>query len=301
MKRLLSLFRKRPPTVSKDYSVYTLEFDRIVDAGDLDTVLGKLPGKARIAERESWDLFRDGLQTWRTRADLAALDTSDRVRKSATGLADTAVAVLVDHSGSMKGQRILLAAAATEISHDFLVNLGCAVEILGFTTVSWRGGRPRQRWLRRGKPANPGRLCELLHVVYRQAGDPVAKSLTPMLRPGLLKENVDGEAVLWAASRLRALPQRRKLLLIVSDGAPVDDATLAANDLGYLDRHLRTVVDEIEASGDIELLALRIGEEFAPYYSRSATVRTPEDLGLAMLALLEGALTSEPTSPNASN
>jgi cobaltochelatase CobT len=299
MRRLLDLLRKQAPAPTEAYAVYTREYDRIVEAEKLDTVLGAPSAADRMATKDSWDLFYNSLQVWRTRVDLAALEMAERVRRVARDLPDTAIAILVDHSGSMKGQRILLAAAATDISYDFLVQLGCTVEVLGFTTVSWRGGRPREAWLRRGRRLVPGRLCELLHIVYRKAGDRVAASLAPMLRSGLLKENVDGEALLWAASRLRALPQRRKLLLIISDGAPVDDATLSANDLGYLDRHLIAVINEIEASEDVELAALGVGYDVGRYYAQAATVQTPEDLGLVMLNLLERQLTRAPISPTA--
>lgn len=301
MRRLLDLFRGRTPEPPKPYTVYTRDFDQIIDAKDLDGVLGRPSAADRAVAKESWDLFHQGLQAWRTSADLAALNAVERVRKAAIDPANTAIVILVDHSGSMKGQRMLLAAAATDVGHDFLVQLGCAVEVLGFTTVSWHGGRSRKRWFRRGRPKSPGRLCDLLHIVYRRAGDSVAAPLTPMLRPGLLKENVDGEALLWAAERLRALPQRRKLLLVVSDGAPVDDATLAANDLGYLDRHLQAVVSQLEASLDMELAALGIGHDVERYYARTATVKTPEDLGLTMVSLLERLLIEEPISPNASD
>jgi cobaltochelatase CobT len=196
---------------------------------------------------------------------------------------------------------VLLAAAAADVAHDFLTLLGCSVEVLGFTTASWRGGQSRQRWLRRFRPRAPGRLCDLLHVVYRSAEDPVAASLTPMLRPGLLKENVDGEALLWAASRLRSASRARRVLLVMSDGAPVDDSTLSANDLSYLDRHLKSVVAELEASDDVRLAALGIGYDVSRYYSCFATVRTPEDLGVAMVGLLERTLLSEATSPSASD
>ncbi|WP_184718157.1 cobalamin biosynthesis protein CobT [Caulobacter sp.] len=301
MKSLLRLFRKREPDHSQGYRVYTHDYDKIIDAKDLDSVLGPLSDAAKASAWESWDLLGQGLQVWRTSADLAALNAGARVRGTVAGLADTAIAVLVDHSGSMKGRRILLAAAATEISYDFLTSLGCVVEVLGFTTVSWKGGRSRKRWLGRGRwPRAPGRLCDLLHVVYRRAGDPAA-SLAPMLRPGLLKENVDGEALAWAASRLRALPQRRKILLVVSDGAPVDDSTLLANDLGYLDRNLCETIADLEAASDIELAAMGVDYDVSRYYPRAAVVQTPDDLGLEMISLLESLLTSAPTSPNVSD
>ena len=161
--------------------------------------------------------------------------------------------------------------------------------MLGFTTVGWQGGRSRRRWLRSGRPWDPGRLCDLLHIVYQSSGAQSRGSAggywKPILRPDLLKENVDGEALEWAASRLRANSRKRKLLLVISDGAPVDDATLSANDLNILDRHLKQVARDLEASPDIDLAAIGIGIEFdlSRFYSNFSTVKTVEDLGGAVV------------------
>jgi cobaltochelatase CobT len=210
-------------------------------------------------------------------------------------LADTAVSILVDQSGSMRGQSMLLAAASCDIAQDFLAHLGIAVEVLGFTTVRWRGGRSRERWTRSGRPPAPGRLCDLLHIIYRHAGDARASTgswaFRTMLRPDLPKENVDGEAVSWAVSRLRSRPQTRKLLVVLSDGAPVDDSTLAANDFGYLDRHLREVVHAIEDAGDVRMVSVGIGFDPSRYYAASSVVTTSEDLGKSLIGALEAALT----------
>jgi cobaltochelatase CobT len=186
---------------------------------------------------------------------------------------------------------MILAAAATDVACDFLVHLGVSVEVLGFTTVRWKGGKSREKWLRAGRPAHPGRLCDLLHVVYRTidaTGSGVGGwSFRPMLRPDLPKENVDGEAVEWAASRLRSRPNAHKILLVVSDGAPVDDSTLSANDLYILDHHLRTVIGELEESKDIRVAAVGIGFDVGRYYATSTTVATAGDLGAAIVGLLE--------------
>lgn len=203
------------------------------------------------------------------------------------------VALLLDQSGSMRGQSMLLAAAA-DVSQDFLAHLGCRVEILGFTTVSWHGGRARRRWAWRFKPRLPGRLCELLHIIYRNADDQKAStgswSFRSMLRPDLPKENVDSEALEWAAARLRARPEGRKIIVVVSDGAPVDDATLLANDPEFLDRHLRAVIRGIAEAGDIELAAVGIGFDVSRYYARSAVIQTAEDLGTALIGVLRETL-----------
>jgi cobaltochelatase CobT len=195
----------------------------------------------------------------------------------------------------MRGQKILLAAAALDIAGDFLVHLGASVEILGFTTVGWKGGKSRLRWLEMKKPPNPGRLCDLLHIVYRVPVDsgavPKQFDLSQMLRPGLLRENVDGEAVEWAASRLRARSRPYKLLLVISDGAPVDDSTLLANHPNILDRHLRQIVCDLEAGTEIRTAAIGIGFDVSRFYSTAITVSTPDDLGTGMIDLLEGLIT----------
>jgi len=278
--------------------VYTRDFDRFVRAGELSTILGPPTPEVAAGWEEAWSAFSGALQGWKTKHQLEALEASTRLRAALTDAerADTVVSILIDHSGSMKGQGILLAAAAADVAQNFLSQLGAAVEVLGFTTIGWRGGQSRARWRRRGKPANPGRLCDLLHIVYRSAEDTRASAagwnFRPMLRPDLLKENVDGEAIEWAAGRLRACPQGRKILLVVSDGAPVDDATLAANGPHFMVDQLHDVIAQLEAAGDITLAAIGIGieAERRSEYPHQATVATPEDLGTAMLQMLEAVL-----------
>ncbi len=209
-------------------------------------------------------------------------------------LADTTVTSLVDQSGSMRGQSMLLAAASCDVAQDYIAHLGIRVEILGFTTVRWQGGKSRARWLRKGRPPQPGRLGDLLHIIYRRADDTRASTggpaFNPMLRPDLPKENVDGEALLWAVSRLRSRRESRKLLVVLSDGAPVDDATFLANDLGYLDRHLRAVIQAIEAAGDVRIVSIGIGFDTSRTYSTPTMITTPGDLGKTLIAALEAAI-----------
>ncbi|WP_158595970.1 cobaltochelatase CobT-related protein [Oleomonas cavernae] len=164
--------------------------------------------------------------------------------------------------------------------------------MLGFTTLSWRGGKSRARWLWTRRPSQPGRLCDLLHIIHRSSDTQLhfGSSFRLMLRPNLLKENVDGEAIEWAVDRLRACPKTRKILVVISDGAPVDDSTLASNDLEILDRHLRQTVSTVEASTDIKIAALGISFDVSRYYATCTTIRTPEDLGTAMIGLLEQVL-----------
>lgn len=281
------------PAEPPPYSVYTRDFDRTVEASQLDDIIGPLPRKHRKAHEEAWDAFSNALEGWRTKANLLALESSGRIRAALDDedRADTIITLLIDQSGSMRGQKMLMAAATADVSQQFVALLGCKVEVLGFTTSSWRGGFSRQRWNRRFRPRNPGRLCDLLHIVYRWSGNARASTgswdFKPMLRPDLPKENVDGEAIEWAAMRLRAHPEHRKILLVLSDGAPVDDSTLAANDLGILRRHLVDVIAEIEENGDIEIAAIGIEHEIEDFYPTSATVNTPNDLGPATIEMIE--------------
>lgn len=282
------------------YHVYTRAFDRVVTADQLDRVLGQLTAEKTSALEKAWDIFETGLMDWKMRVQLDALAASERLRRVTTDdeRADTVIALLLDQSGSMRGQLMLLAAAATDIAQDFLAHLGCRVEILGFTTVSWRGGYPRQFWRWWFRPKAPGRLCELLHIIYRSADEDRASrlgwKLRPMLRPDLPKENIDGEALMWASERLTLRPEKRKIIVVISDGAPVDDSTLDANGPDILIDHLREVIADIDAKGDIELLALGIGFDVARFYAASTTIKTAEDLGAGLLKLLEHALSTRP-------
>jgi cobaltochelatase CobT len=289
-----------PAQSSPDYRVFTRDYDRVVGARELDSVLGPLEDSANAALGESWTAFGEALQGWRTKIAIEALEASGWIRSAsgAAELANTSVTLLIDQSGSMRGQNMLLAAATGDIAADFLHRLGCKVEVLGFTTVGWHGGQSRKRWRSMGEPPSPGRLCDLLHIIYVTPNDPGhgtgSWAFRSMLRPDLPKENVDGEALTWAASRLRVQRSKRKILVVISDGAPVDDATLAANDPGILDRHLKEVIADLQESQDIELAALGISFDVGRYYSRSATVATPSDLGAALITLLESLL-SDPT------
>ena len=279
-------------TDTDDYRVFTRSFDRVVTSAELDLVLGPLSPSHNAALEEAWAAFQTGLMAWRTKAHLMALDATERLRQCTTHeeRADTVVSLLVDQSGSMRGQSMLLAAAAADIAQNFLGHLGCKVEVLGFTTVLWHGGRARRRWRWRLRPRRPGRLCELLHVIYRSADDNRASTggwaFRAMLRPDLPKENVDGEAILWAASRLRFRPEKRKSS-VISDGAAVDDFTLLANDPDILERHLLDVVRALTAEQDVELLALGIGFDVSRYYPTSSEIQTADDLGTALIGLLE--------------
>jgi cobaltochelatase CobT len=202
-----------------------------------------------------------------------------------TDFRDTVVTLLLDNSGSMRGRPITVAATCADILARTLERCGVKVEILGFTTRAWKGGQSREAWLAANKPVNPGRLNDLRHIIYKSADAPwrrARKNLGLMMREGLLKENIDGEALDWAHKRLLARPESRKILMMISDGAPVDDSTLSVNPGNYLERHLRHIIGEIENRSPVELIAIGIGHDVTRYYRRAVTIVDAEELGGAM-------------------
>ncbi|MFL5209141.1 MAG: cobaltochelatase CobT-related protein, partial [Microvirga sp.] len=214
---------------------------------------------------------------------------------------DTVVTLLIDNSGSMRGRPITVAATCADILARTLERCGVRVEILGFTTRAWKGGQARETWLQSGKPANPGRLNDLRHIVYKSADAPwrrARRTLGLMMREGLLKENIDGEALLWAHNRLIARPEQRKILMMISDGAPVDDSTLSVNPGNYLERHLRAVIELIETRSPVELLAIGIGHDVTRYYRRAVTIVDAEELAGAMTEQLASLFGEESARDN---
>ena len=195
---------------------------------------------------------------------------------------DTVVSLLIDNSGSMRGRPITVAALSADILARTLERCGVKVEILGFTTTQWKGGRSRALWMEKGKPQNPGRLNDLRHIIYKDADTPwrrARRTLALMLKEGILKENIDGEALLWAHHRLMMRPEQRRILMVISDGAPVDDSTLSVNPGTFLERHLRHVISGIESGRAVDLLAIGIGHDVTRYYRRAVTITEPEELG----------------------
>jgi len=216
-----------------------------------------------------------------------------------TEFRDTVVTLLIDNSGSMRGRPITVAAMSADILARTLERCGVKVEILGFTTRAWKGGQSRERWLADGKPGHPGRLNDLRHIVYKSADAPwrrARKHLGLMLREGILKENIDGEALLWAHQRLLGRPEQRRILMVISDGVPVDDSTLSVNPGNYLERHLRDVIDWIETYSPVQLLAIGIGHDVTRYYRRAVTIVDAEQLGSTMTEKL-AELFDEPNRP----
>ena len=206
-------------------------------------------------------------------------------REKDTDFRDTVVTLLLDNSGSMRGRPITVAATCADILARTLERCGVKVEILGFTTKAWKGGQSRETWIADGKRPNPGRLNDIRHIIYKAADAPwrrARRNLGLMMREGLLKENIDGEALDWAHRRLLARPEQRRILMMISDGAPVDDSTLSVNPGNYLERHLRHVIQEIETKSPVELIAIGIGHDVTRYYRRAVTIVDAEELGGAM-------------------
>ncbi len=298
------------------YRVYTTAFDEIIDADDLcspvelgrlrhqlDQQLTRFQGMiGRMANRLQRRLLAQQTRSWEFDLEEGILDTARLTRvvvnpeqaltykmESDIDFRDTVVTLLIDNSGSMRGRPIAVAAMCADILVRTLERCGVKVEILGFTTRSWKGGQSREQWLREGKHPNPGRLNDLRHIIYKAADSPwrrSRRSLGLMLREGLLKENIDGEAILWAHQRVLARQEQRRILMVISDGAPVDDSTLSSNSGNYLEQHLRQVIEWIEQRSPVELLAIGIGHDVTRYYRRAVTISDPEQLGGVMLSEL---------------
>jgi cobaltochelatase CobT len=265
----------------------------------LDKELRALSGVvARLANRLQRRLLAQQNRAWDFDLEEGALDAARLTRiitdpmhplsfkhERDTDFRDTVVTLLLDNSGSMRGRPIMVAACCADILARTLERCGVKVEILGFTTRAWKGGQAREGWLAAGKPANPGRLNDLRHIIYKKADAPwrrAKRNLALMMREGLLKENIDGEALAWAHNRLLGRPEQRRILMMISDGAPVDDSTLSVNSGSYLELHLRQVIEEIETRSPIELIAIGIGHDVTRYYRRAVTITDPSELAGAM-------------------
>jgi cobaltochelatase CobT len=295
-----------------EYHAFAPKFDEVIAAEDLcdhdelerlrsylDKQLAHLQGiVARLANRLQRRLMAQQNRAWEFDLEEGILDPARLSRvvtdpyhplsfmheKEAT-FRDTVVTLLLDNSGSMRGRPITVAATCADILARTLERCGVKVEILGFTTRAWKGGQSREAWLAAGKPANPGRLNDLRHIIYKSADAPwrrARKNLGLMMREGLLKENIDGEALDWAHKRLLGRPEQRKILMMISDGAPVDDSTLSVNPGNYLERHLRHIIEEIETRSPVELIAIGIGHDVTRYYRRAVTIVDAEELGGAI-------------------
>ena len=299
-----------PP--ENDYKVFTPRFDEVTrpedlcDSNELDRLRAYLDKQlvhlqgavSRLANRLQRRLMAQQNRGWDFDMEEGVLDTARLTRvvtdpmqplafkvERDTTFRDTVVTLLIDNSGSMRGRPITVAAACADILARTLERCGVKVEILGFTTKAWKGGQSREAWLAAGKPPQPGRLNDLRHIVYKAADAPwrrARRNLGLMMREGLLKENIDGEALDWAHQRLLARPENRKILMMISDGAPVDDSTLSVNPGNYLEKHLRHVIEAIETRSPVELIAIGIGHDVTRYYRRAVTIVDAEELAGVM-------------------
>src|SRR5436190_3128824 len=288
---------KHDETIAAEELCEPEELDRL--RGYLDKQLSHLQGVvARLANRLQRRLMAQQNRAWEFDLEEGLLDPArlSRIvvdplhalsfkREKDTSFRDTVVTLLLDNSGSMRGRPITVAATCADILARPLERCAVKVEILGFTTRAWKGGQSREAWLAAGKPSNPGRLNDLRHIIYKSADAPwrrARKNLGLMMREGLLKENIDGEALDWAHKRLLARTEQRRILMMISDGAPVDDSTLSVNPGNYLERHLRWIIEEIENRSPVELIAIGIGHDVTRYYRRAVTIVDAEELGGAM-------------------
>jgi cobaltochelatase CobT len=301
---------------NQEYKVFCRDFDEVVDAYNLcsSEELKRLrdrldqlidPSKsviAKLANRLQRLLLAQQRRSWEFDKEEGILDSSKLHKiitdpltplsfktEKETSFKDTVLTMLVDSSGSMRGRSMTTAAISADIIGSTLDKCNIKTEILGFTTKHWKGGDSRKLWVECGKPSSPGRLNDLRHIVFKPADlawRRAKKNLGLMLREGLLKENVDGEALLWASSRLMKRPEQRKILMVISDGAPVDDSTLSTNSTSYLDNHLKQVISEIESRTELELIAIGIGHDVTKYYKKAVTIHRAEELGNVMLEQL---------------
>ena len=290
------------------YRVFTTAHDEVVAAEELcdaeeltrlraylDQQLASLSSVvSRLANKLQRKLMAQQNRSWTFDLEEGILDVARLTRvitdptaslafkeEEDTEFRDTVVTILIDNSGSMRGRPIMVAAVCADILARTLERCGVKTEILGFTTRAWKGGSSREDWLKAGKPAQPGRLNDLRHIIYKSADAPwrrARRNLGLMMREGLLKENIDGEALMWAHQRLIGRPEARRILMVISDGAPVDDSTLSVNSGHYLERHLRDVITEIEGKSPVQLIAIGIGHDVTRYYRRAVTIVDVEQL-----------------------
>lgn len=308
------------------YKIFTTRFDEVVDANQLcppeeleqlrtllDRQLESLAGAvARLANKLQRRLMAQQNRSWTFDLEEGVLDTARLTRvvtdpmqplsfkvENETDFRDTIVSLLIDNSGSMRGRPITIAAICGDILARTLERCGVKVEILGFTTKAWKGGKSREAWLEAGRPPNPGRVNDIRHIIYKSADEPwrhARRNLGLMMREGLLKENIDGEALQWAYKRLMSRPENRRILMVISDGAPVDDSTQSVNPGNYLEAHLREVIEDIEIRSPIQLIAIGIGHDVTRYYRRAVTLLDAEELAGAMTDNLAALFDEEPPS-----
>ena len=305
-------------TIDKNYNIFTNQFDEIVKAETLESVeeITKLRSNldqqlvsfqdliTKLANKLQRQLLAKQNRSWEFDLEEGLLDSSKLTRvvmdpyhslsfkkEKDLDFKDTVVTLLIDNSGSMRGRPITIAALCADILSRTLERCSVKVEILGFTTKNWKGGKSREYWNSNNKPKNPGRLNDLMHIIYKNADTQwrqSKKNLGLMLKEGLLKENIDGEAISWAFSRLKKREEERKILMVISDGAPVDDSTLSVNSGDFLEKHLKKIVKFIENKSDVEILAIGIGHDVSRYYNKAIKITDVQELGDVMISQLSG-------------
>ena len=305
-------------TIDKEYKVFTTEFDEIAKAESLETseeiiklrktldqqlisfqdlitkLANKLQRQLLAKQNRAWEFdLEEGLldSSKLTRIIIDPHNSLSFKKEKDLDFKDTVVTLLIDNSGSMRGRPITIAAICADILSRTLERCSVKVEILGFTTKNWKGGKSREHWNKHNKPKTPGRLNDLRHIIYKSADThwrQSKKNLGLMLKEGLLKENIDGEAISWAFNRLKKRKEERKILMVISDGAPVDDSTLSVNSGDFLEKHLKKVVNFIESTNDIEILAIGIGHDVSRYYSKAIKITDVQELGDVMISELSG-------------
>ncbi len=313
---------------SFNYKVFTTKYDETISAADLcppeeleqlrdllDRQLDNLSGAvSRLANKLQRRLMAQQNRSWQFDLEEGVLDAARLTRvitdpmqplsfkqESDTEFRDTVVTLLIDNSGSMRGRPITIAAICGDILARTLERCGVKVEILGFTTRAWKGGRSREDWLEANRPQNPGRVNDIRHIIYKSADQPwrhAKRNLGLMMREGLLKENIDGEALNWAHQRILGRPESRRILMVISDGAPVDDSTQSVNQGNYLEAHLRQVIEEIETRSPVQLIAVGIGHDVTRYYDRAVTLLDAEELAGALTDNLADLFNEEPNPVN---
>jgi len=312
------LQRTNPNSVEQEYKIFTTQFDEVAKAENLETAQEALKLRknldqqlvdfqdliTKLANKLQRQLLAKQNRAWEFDLEEGLLDSSKLTRiimdpynslsfkkEKDLDFKDTIVTLLIDNSGSMRGRPITIAAICADILSRTLERCSVKVEILGFTTKNWKGGKSREAWNKSDKPKNPGRLNDLRHIIYKGADTHWRQSknnLGLMLKEGLLKENIDGEAISWAFNRIKKRKEERKILMIISDGAPVDDSTLSVNSGDFLEKHLKKMVKFIESKSDVEILAIGIGHDVSRYYNKAIKITDIHELGDVMISQLSG-------------
>jgi cobaltochelatase CobT len=315
--------KKNIHNIDQDYKIFTRQFDEVAKAEILESKeeIRKLRKNldqqlvsfqdliTKLANKLQRHLLAKQNRAWEFDLEEGALDSAKLTRviidpcnslsfkkEKELDFKDTIVTLLIDNSGSMRGRPIAIAALCADILSRTLERCSVKVEILGFTTKNWKGGKSREEWNKNNKPKNPGRLNDLRHIIYKSGDMQWRQSkdnLGLMLKEGLLKENIDGEAITWAYTRLKKRREERKILMVISDGAPVDDSTLSVNSGDFLEKHLKKIVKFIENKGDIEILAIGIGHDVSRYYTRAIKITDVQELGDVMISQLSGLFTNK--------